>query len=75
MLSTRFALLNRGSLYLETTRSALTFLQKLFGRETGSGAQLAADAAYPLADRAFIAAACAALTQELMSILPQDLFE
>ena len=73
-LSTRFALLHCDPLSLETTRSALAFLQELFGREMGTGAQLAADAAYPLADRAFITAACAALTQELMSILPQDLF-
>jgi hypothetical protein len=73
-LSTRFALLHRDPLSLETTRSALAFLQELFGRETGAGAQLAADAAYPLADRAFITAACAVLTQELVSLLPQDLF-
>jgi hypothetical protein len=69
----RFVLLYRDPLSLETTRSALAFLQELFGRETGAGAQLAADATYPLADRAFITAASAALTQELVSVLPQNL--
>ena len=72
-LSARFTLLYHDPLSLEITRSALAFLQELFGRETGVGAQLAADAAYPLADRAFITAACAALTQELVSVLPQNL--
>ncbi len=72
-LSTRFALLHRDPLSLETTRSALALLQELFGTETGAGAQLAADAAYPLAERAFMTAACAALTQELVSALPQNL--
>ncbi len=74
-LSSRFALLHHDPLSLETTQSALTFLQELFSSQTGAGAQLAAEAAYPLADKAFITAACAALTQELMSVLPQDLFE
>ena len=72
-LSTRFALLYRDPLSLETTRSALVLLQELFGTEIGAGAQLAANAAYPLADRAFITAACVALTQELVSALPQNL--
>ena len=74
-LSTRFGLLYHDPLSLETTKSALILLQELFGIEKGAGAQLAADAAYPLADRAFIIAACVALTQELLGVLRHNLLK
>lgn len=68
-LVSRLKRLSQEQLSQEVTKEALQLLQDLFGTETALGAQLAADAAFPLEDRAFITASAAVLTEELLAAL------
>lgn len=69
-LAKRLERLSQEPLSQETTREALQLLRSLFGSEDALGAQLAADAAFPLMDRAFITASSVALAEELLAVLP-----
>ena len=53
----------------ETTQEGLRLLEELFGSEAGFGSQQAVEAAVGQEDPAFIAAACAALAQDLLLAL------
>jgi len=68
-LAKRLERLSQEQLSQETTREALQLLRDLFGTEAALGAQLAADAAFPLIDRAFITASSVALTEDLLAAL------
>jgi hypothetical protein len=68
-LASRLERLSQEQLSQETTREALQLLRDLFGTEAALGAQLAADAAFPLIDREFITASSVALTEELLAAL------
>lgn len=66
-LAERITVLQQNPLAQRTTQEALRLLEELFGTEAGFGSQQAVQAAGVLADPAFnIAAACAALTQDLL---------
>lgn len=51
----------------EVTREALNYLEALFGTAETAGSQMAARALEPLEDAAITAAACAALTDDLLA--------
>jgi hypothetical protein len=65
-LAARLTVLQQAALTEGTTQEALRLLEALFGTEVGFGSQQAVLAAGVLADPAFIAAACAALAQDLL---------
>lgn len=65
----RITVLQQTALTQGTTQEALRLLEELFGTEAGFGSQQAVQAAGVLADPAFIAAACAALAQDLLKMV------
>lgn len=68
-LAERITVLRQAPLTQGTTQEALRLLEELFGTEAGFGSQQAVLAASVLADPAFIAAACAALAQDLLKMV------